>query len=320
MILRDWRDADPAALHECYERERQHWLDGLSWDTTWTWATVEQARFARGLPGFLAVDGSGRVHGWTFYVIDDGTAHIGGLVADSDAATRVLLDGVLQGGEQPGVEATACFVLERAPGLAAALADDGFEVEPFYYLSLPLDAAGVQRLSDSGGFRLQPEDHLVPAADAWRDGDLEAVAALLEASYTRDGGLHFAPAGNWEKYATGLVEQAGCGVFDTSLTRLARGDDGLHGAILVTAVSPTTAHVAQLAVHPAYRGRGLASQLTREAALRAAAAGRSELTLLVGDQNEPARRLYRSIGFTQKATFVAARRERWQASRLIAAS
>ncbi len=28
MILRDWREADPAAVRDCYERERQHWLDG----------------------------------------------------------------------------------------------------------------------------------------------------------------------------------------------------------------------------------------------------------------------------------------------------
>jgi ribosomal protein S18 acetylase RimI-like enzyme len=313
MILRDWREADPATVRECYERERRHWLDRLSWDTTWTWATVEEARFGQGLPGFLAVDGAGRVGGWTFYVVDDGRAHIGGFVADSDAATRVLLDGVLHGSEESGADATACFVLDRAPGLAAALADHGFAVEPFHYLSLPLGGGGV---------RLRPDDrnHAPLAADAWRDGDLDAVAALLEASYTRDAGRHFAPGGNWEKYAIGLVDQAGCGVFDTKVTRMARDDEGLLGAVLVTAVSPATAHIAQLAVHPGHRGRGLASQLTREAALRAAEAGKSELTLLVGDRNQKARRLYTSMGFTQKATFLAAWRDSHRAALSVAAS
>ena len=321
MILRDWCEADPAAVRACYEREQQHWLDRLSWDTTWTWATVEQARFARGLPGFLAIDGAGHVRGWTFYVLDDGLVHIGGLVADSEAATRVLLDGVLHGGDQTGAEATACFVLDRAPGFATALADHGFAVEPFHYMSLslidfplhPSTLLGVA-LSEVEG---QPEDQPL---DAWRDGDLEAVAALLKASYAGDAGRHFAPHGNWEKYTTALVEQAGCGVFDTSLTRLARGDAGLHGAVLVTCVSPAAAHIAQLAVHSEWRGRGLASRLVREAAARAATVGKTELTLLVGEQNEPAGRLYASMGFTRKATFLAARRERWQASRFIAAS
>jgi ribosomal protein S18 acetylase RimI-like enzyme len=314
MILRDWCEADPAAVRACYERERQHWLDGLSWDTTWTWATVEQARFARGLPGFLAVNGAGGVEGWTFYVVDDGIVHIGGLVADSDAATRSLLDGVLHGSQQTGAEATACFVLDRAAGLDAALEQHGFAVERFQYLSLGL--------VDSRGFRRElerPTDQTsVPAA--WRDGDIQQVAALLDASYEAEAGRHFAPTGNWEKYTTGLVEQAGCGVFDTTLTRVVRGDAGLRGGVLVTNVGPTTAHIAQIAVHPDWRGRGLASRLLCEAANRSAAAGKTELTLLVGEQNEPARRLYASLGFTQKATFLAARRDESHAARFIAAS
>jgi len=310
MILRDWREADPAAMRACYERERQHWLDGLSWDTTWTWATVEQARFARGLPGFLAIDSAGRVQGWTFYVLDDGMLHIGGLVAESEAAMRVLLDGVLHGSDQSGADATACFVLDRAAGLSAALEDHGFAVERFHYLSLPLQP---------GGDGAQPDDQ-VPVLDAWRDGDLETVAALLRSSYAPGAGRHFAPTGNWEKYATGLVEQAGCGVFDTSLTRIVRADAGLQGAVLVTTVSASTAHVAQLVVHPECRGRGLASRLVRDAANRSAIAGKTELTLLVGEGNDPARRLYAAMGFTAKATFVAARRQQAGAARYVAAS
>jgi ribosomal protein S18 acetylase RimI-like enzyme len=325
MILRDWREADPAALRACYARERQHWLDGLSWDTTWTWETVEQARFARGLPGFLAVDGAGHVGGWTFYVIDDGTLHIGGLVTDSAEATRALLDGVLHDSEQAGVGATACFVLDRAAGLSAALENHGFFVERFHYLSLPLDSGGTRlgaeaAAVDHGSVADGAADARALVLEPWRDGDLAGTAALLEASYTADGGRHFAPGGNWEKYTTGLVEQAGCGVFDSSLTRVARGGAGLQGAVLVTTVSPAAAHVAQLVVHPHSRGRGLARRLVLEAARRSARAGKAELTLLVGEHNAPARQLYASLGFLAKATFVAARREHWQASHLVAAS
>jgi ribosomal protein S18 acetylase RimI-like enzyme len=327
MILRDWREADPAAVHACYERERQHWLDGLSWDTTWTWATVEQARFARGLPGFLAINDAGGVDGWTFYVVDDNVLHIGGLVADSDAATRSLLDGVLHGSEQTGAEATACFVLDRASGLGASLEQHGFAVERFLYLSVPL--------VDGGGLPLPPSheasaDHGSPgeggqledrvALDAWRDGDLERVAALLAASYAPHAGRHFAPTGNWEKYTTGLVEQAGCGVFDATLTRVVRGDAGVRAAVLVTTVSPSAAHIAQIAVHPDWRGRGFASHLLRDAAERSVKAGKTELTLLVSEQNETARRLYASMGFAQKATFLAARRDESRTARFIAAS
>ena len=275
---------------------------------------MEQARHARRLPGFLAVDGSGQPRGWTFYVVDDGTLHIGGLVADSEAATRLLLEGVLYGGEQRFAAVAACFVLDRARGLAVALADHGFIVEPFQYLSVALAVSPLT--SDHARFGLEPDQPL----ESWRDGDVEDTAALLQASYDEEAGRHFAPDGNWERYVTGLVAQAGCGVFDASLTRLVRGEAGLQGAALVTCVAPSTAHLAQLAVRPEARGRGLASRLVREAAGRAATAGKTELTLLVGEQNQVARHLYAAMGFTTRATFLAARREGRGAARYVAAS
>jgi ribosomal protein S18 acetylase RimI-like enzyme len=67
-------------------------------------------------------------------------------------------------------------------------------------------------------------------------------------------------------------------------------------------------------VHPECRGRGLASRLLRDAANRSARSGKSEITLLVAEGNDPARRLYASMGFTAKATFVAARRQQAHAA------
>jgi ribosomal protein S18 acetylase RimI-like enzyme len=119
------------------------------------------------------------------------------------------------------------------------------------------------------------------------------------------------PDGNWERYVTGLVEQAGCGVFQPALTRVVRGEDGLRALVIVTSIAASTAHIAQVAVHPAHRGQGLGRRLVEGAARDAAAAGRRELTLLVGDVNQQARALYDSLGFAPRATFLAARSDRF---------
>jgi ribosomal protein S18 acetylase RimI-like enzyme len=192
-------------------------------------------------------------------------------------------------------------------------------VEPSQYLSLSVDAlratgSGLQapdggfRLTaeewhgESGGFRLQAEE--------WHADDLDAIASLLETSYTEAAGRHFAPDGNWEKYVIGLVEQAGCGVFDPALTRVGRGADGaLQAFIAVTRVSPTTAHIAQVAVHPSQRGRGVARGLVEGALRDAARAGHTDVTLIVAESNAAARGLYASLGFAPRATFIAARAE-----------
>jgi GNAT superfamily N-acetyltransferase len=306
MTLRDWRGADPAVVRDCYERERRHWDAGLGWDTTWTWAQVEQARTARQLPGYLATDASGGVCGWTFFLIDAGTLHIGGMVADAPATTALLLDGVLAAAADNKVAAVACFVLDRAAGLDAALAARGYAVEPFLYLSrdLPPDGGrdeGARDRPPSGG-----RDTVV-LAEAWRDDDRGAVAMLLRQAYDAEGGRHFATDGNWERYLGGVVDQAGCGVFDRALTRVVRRGADIDAVALVTSVSADTAHLAQLAVTPPYRGKGLATSLVQQTIDAAAQVGRRHVTLIVSELNAPARRVYGRLGFAPRARFVAAR-------------
>ena len=65
MDLRDWRDAPAELLAPVYEAERQRWLRTLQWDSASSWREVEQARITWGLPGLIAMDGSGAVGGLT---------------------------------------------------------------------------------------------------------------------------------------------------------------------------------------------------------------------------------------------------------------
>jgi ribosomal protein S18 acetylase RimI-like enzyme len=299
MIVRDWRNADAALLRACYAREQRAWQHDLSWDTTWTWATVEQARVSWGLPGLLAFDDDGAVQGWAFCMPENGRQHVGGLVASSQLATAALLDAILE--NQAADVDISCFIRNRAPGLIHALHARGFEVERFEYLSRPLAPADARHAS------------AFAAENAWVDADFPGAAALLRASYSSEAGRHFAPGGTvveWVRYLSGVVHQAGCGQLDRVATRVSRDEYGLQGLALITSISGKTAHLAQLAVHPDARGCGVAMRLLREALSCAAQEGRSAMTLLVGEHNETARRLYASLGFTERGMFVAATRGR----------
>ena len=297
MILRDWRDAESGVLRACYDREHRSWQDDLGWDTTWTWATVEQARITWGLPGLLAFDDDGVLQGWAFSMKEGTTLHIGGLVASSPPVTAALIDRLV--GQPDPSQGFACFIRHRAPGLLDALAARGFEVERFLYLSRPLTADDSSRVA---GF--------ASPATVWNDRDFAGAASLLQASYPAGPGRHFAPSGTiaeWAKYLSGVVQQSGCGLIDRDATRVQREGGTLRALALVTSIHAQTAHLAQLAVHPDSRGCGVATRLVREALGCAAQAGRTAMTLLVGEQNDGARRLYASLGFTERATFVAAR-------------
>jgi ribosomal protein S18 acetylase RimI-like enzyme len=168
----------------------------------------------------------------------------------------------------------------------------GLQVDSFLHLSLRLDAAAEAAAP-------QMQDCVT---DGWRHGDIARAAALLEAAYSPDAARYFAPNGTldeWHRYVATMVNQAPCGVLDASLTRVVRDGDRLQALALVTFMSPSTAHLAQLAISPEWRRRGRARHLVREVQSLAVQAGFQQLTLLVARSNDPARRLYESLGFSQ---------------------
>jgi ribosomal protein S18 acetylase RimI-like enzyme len=78
------------------------------------------------------------------------------------------------------------------------------------------------------------------------------------------------------------------------------------GAALVTTISPGVAHLAQLAVHPSVRGRGIAGTLTDDAIHMAALGGCHRMTLLVEHTSAAAMRIYAARGFAPREHFIAA--------------
>jgi ribosomal protein S18 acetylase RimI-like enzyme len=296
-LVADWRSADPATLRSCYEQEARHWQAELGWDTAETWLTVEQARCTWGLPGLIAFDGS-QVRGWTFYTRESDRLEVGALVSQSPTTTSQLLESLIEAGKD--LPLTSCFMLERAPDVRAALVREGFEVEEFLYLSKPLNAEIEKEAADASS----------SSAGGWLDGDIEAAALLLRAAYSEEQGRHFAPngrVGEWTRYVRNLVEQTACGLLDSWTTRVVRDGHAMRALVLVTVIGPRTAHIAQIAVDPQHRRQGLAERLVVDACARAAAMGRDEITLLVGESNQAARRLYDRLGFRRRATFIAAR-------------
>ncbi len=297
MKVSDWRHADVDQMRALYEDERRQWWDGLGWDTTESWKEVEEARASWRLPGALVLSDGGDVLGWTFFLIEHGTAHIGGLTSDTVDTTRALIDAVMARASRCNAEAVACFTLDRAPGLSTELVARGFDHDSYRYLSRAADTA----VTSSG----------VSVAERWRTEDVLPAAALLQVAYG-DRGRHFAAHGEateWLRYVRNLVDYPGCGRFDAASSRVLRDRDRLSGVVMMTTLGDGVAHVAQVAVHPEARRNGVAGRLLDDALAAAALHGRPRVTLLVEEGNTIAGKLYADRGFTQCATFVAARRQ-----------
>jgi ribosomal protein S18 acetylase RimI-like enzyme len=313
MILRDWCDIPADDLCAAYEGERQRWRSLLQWDSATAWQEIEHARVAWGLPGFVAIDRSGRLRGLVYYLIEHDRIDVGGLMSDADQATDVLLDGVVTVAQALELPTVRGLLLDHAVALPSSLRVRQFGVEQHFYLSKPLASADEgtmrgQRLWARLSERTLPLERL-ETADGWRSGDADAAAALLARAYDRDSGRLFAPnnhTGEWQRYVRNLVGHVGCGTVNARLSQVIRDGEDIVAMALLTDIAPGTAHLVQLAVDPSARGERLGEALLRRACSLLQEASYQTLTLMVSEKNRVARALYDRAGFRQDATFLAA--------------
>ncbi len=293
----DWRSCDPADVAPLVAREMAAWRTELDWDVQQSWAGLEPARAAGRLPG-LVLPGEGRgARGWACYLVHRQTLQVAVLVADSEEATETLVTSVFASEEAAAATSIAICVRSAAPGLVPTLAARGMRVIRYRYLSRPLHARDVE----------------TPDGRVWRAGDEPLVAGLLAEAYRASSSVRaFAPhdtADEWLDYVGALTSGDGCGRLIPTASWVSPGGDGrtaprLDSTILTTRLSDQTAHVAQLAVSPASRRSGRARGLVEAAGAEARRLGCTRLTLLVADDNSPARRLYEGMGFAETASFV----------------
>jgi ribosomal protein S18 acetylase RimI-like enzyme len=347
MPLEDWREAPPEAVAPLLEAEADRWRRALDWDIGGALAQVEAGRRAGHVGGFLVRDADGRPSGWTYFHVSAGVLYVGALTAARADGVRALLEAVLESPEAALVKAYRCFVFPDGPAVEAALARRRFDVEPYLYLSRDLGETGLAAGEGSGDPRRAnvdpcertagappganaPDDaspaarrgsggHAPSGSDGlrpWDEADLPATARLLARAYAGTAGARaFAPSGRldeWAAYIAQIARTPACGRLSPDESLVAAGDppERPDGVILATRLSPDTTHVAQVAVDPARRRRGLARFLVEASAARAREAGCRRQTLLVAASNTPARALYDRLGFVERATFLLAERPR----------
>jgi ribosomal protein S18 acetylase RimI-like enzyme len=226
-----------------------------------------------------------------FFMQEGGRNQIGGVSAASEAATRALLGQLMQTTGDP----VSCFIWDEAPGLTECLSAHGFHVSPFHYLTRPLQAA----LPAKGPYR------------SWRESDAQQASHLLFAAYDFESSRAFVPrhaVESWREYVEHLMRFSGCGVFNPSLSRVLELQGQLRALVTSTMLSADTIHLAQVAVHPANRRRGIAESIVSEVLAAAASNGMRQASLLVSADNTAALTLYRALGFVERSRFVSARR------------
>ena len=313
----DLRNFSARQLRPLLEREAGVWRERLRWDYRSSTELLLQYLESRILTGFVALD-RGRVCGYTFCVYEGIKAVIGDAFATghktmSDAdATRALLAPMLELlGHTPGVDRVESQLLLYGAGEFTDLfAGPEFTVYPRLFLEcnvggqrdlLPA-AAEAADLSGVG-----PELALA----LWTPEDYQAAAELIHACYVghTDALINdqYRSLHGSLRFLHNIVRFPGCGIFEPGFSWMLRErrSGALVGMVLCSRVGANVAHITQLCIAQAYRGRGLGRGLLERSAKSLLGAGFEAITLTVTEGNVQAVRLYERFGFTLRHRFDA---------------
>jgi ribosomal protein S18 acetylase RimI-like enzyme len=294
----DWRAEPAAVIRPLIEAEADRWRAELDWDVTEAWRTIEPSRADGRLAGFVLRDDFSRVAGWTCFLVHGDMLQVAMFVAETAGAATALVDAIRRSPLATRASIAVVCCRGGAPGLASALERAGFATARYRYLSAPVRPAAAVDVP----FRLRP----------WHMGDVEPFVTLCARAYEDASDLRaFAPRGldaEWIDYVRGLLATSACGRFRPDLSVMADLDDTrrLAGAVFASELAPGTAHLAQVAVDPSARGRGLGTALVARAMAEAASRGFTQATLLVATGNRRAASIYERLGFRDRAAFVVA--------------
>src|ERR1039457_3452323 len=310
----DLRHFSARQLRPLLEREAEVWRVRLRWDYKSSTELLLQYLESRILQGFVALD-RGRVCGYTFCVYEGHKAVIGDAFAAGhrtmgDAnATRVLLTHALEMlRHSPAVDRVESqLLLFDAGEFADLFAGPEFTVYPRLFLECDLGRPGALPAADVPAQDIPADLELLP----WTPQDYQAAAELIYACYVghTDAQINdqYRSLHGSLRFLHNIVRFPGCGIFEANFSWMLRDrrSRALVGMILSSRVAPQVAHITQLCVAKAYRGRGLGRALLRQSAETLRSEEFEAITLTVTEANVPAVKLYERLGFSLRHRFDA---------------
>lgn len=296
---------DPASLFPLMDEEEKVWLSDLGWD----YAPIRQilATFVRQklLPGYVAVMNDTEAMGYTYFLVNHAKGIIGALYVARMHSARAAVDELLSLTiaclkDSPNIKRIEAQIMPfNDQDLTPTFTQNGFRHYPRYYLDLDLESYD-RSSADASSEMIFPWDstHLERAGEMTLQSYRDQTDAEICEDYRTQTGC--------EGYIRSLVENPGCGIFMPEASFMGLDAQGAPcGYVICCRISNGFAMIPQIAIHPAYQGRGLGNALMHSCVQQLRRMNFHSLSLTVTRKNQRAYDWYSRLGFKIRKEFGA---------------
>ncbi len=303
----DLHDIRAGQLDAVLQEEIRTWQQQLNWDFRSSADLVRRFVDAQALNGF-ALDISGRLAGYCYFVAEDYKGLIGDLYLQEEFRTieyeNQLLGAALDSLKRyPLVRRVESQVMllrsaHRRP------APEGSSLKVHDRNFMLVDLAGVHSL-----LPVAPRCKIV--LENWSERRQEEAAQLIAASYSGhiDSEINdqYRSAAGARRFLFNIVQYPGCGNFFPSASWVAADakTGRLCGISLCSLVAPDIGHITQICVSPDAKGSRVGYHMLRQTLLGLADHGCHKVSLTVTAGNRDAIALYERTGFSIARKFPA---------------
>jgi ribosomal protein S18 acetylase RimI-like enzyme len=299
LHVADLATVKPADLEELWQHEAQVWRQRLCWDISDTIDRLRRAVEHGVLSGKVLRAGT-RTLGCMLYLSIGHLGVISNFViapeCSADAA-EILLRETVRALRRLGISRIeSSFIPIDIPWLCPLFEREGFHTYWRDFLRYELRPTREP---------ISPPPHV--RLEAWRQSYLREAASIMLAAYEGSIDAEMSEQcrtqGGCELELDDILNQGICGSPITEASAMAQQRGRGIGFIIVTEIGPRQAHVAEVAVLPAYQHQGIGRLLLGHSLSKLADYGFTTVSLFVSRLNHRALGMYKTIGFKPVLSF-----------------
>lgn len=311
LEVRDLRQYTGKQLQPLLQQEGHVWRERLLWDYMPSIELLLRYLDARILPGLVAIDmATSQIVGYCFSVYEGQKAVIGDVFAipgpHALQIEETLLTSLIETLQNtPGVDRIESQLLLHDAGRhTRVFSQTGFVAYPRVFMETDLLAGPLLATLTPA----LPEGLRVVH---WTTSHFQLAGELIHRAYQNHGDAvindQYHSIHGSLRFLHNIVRFPGCGIFDAESSCVVWDNktSTMEGLILCSTVLKDVAHITQICVAPQHRGNRVGKTLLYCAAKDLAHRGYRSITLTVTEANQPAMRLYQSLGFQPRTRFDA---------------